>query len=101
MGVKTKDTSFIFNLKTMAKATKNNQFAYETGNNTVTKGWFNLYQGKNGAIYIQMGSTITKLTESQLHDLGTDVYSLKDFDQDEYLRHYKNEAAGLPLNIRK
>ncbi len=85
----------------MKKDDRYNSFSYKTGRNTVTKGFFNVYQAKSGAIYIQMGITITKLLESQITDLGLDVYSLIDFSHDDYIKHYKTEAPGLALNERK
>lgn len=69
-----------------------NQFCYQTQEGSV-KGFFNIYQGKDGLIYLQMGNTrITKLAKHQIDDLYIDVYSLKDFDYDDYCKAYQITA---------
>jgi hypothetical protein len=64
-----------------------NSYQYSTSNGTA-KGAFNIYQARNGAIYILMGKTVTPLTIRQLDDLALDLYALIDFDVDAYKKHY-------------
>jgi len=52
------------------------------------KGFFNIYQAKNGYLYLMMGKVITKLEKNQIDDLNIDVYSLIDFDFDNYKKAY-------------
>lgn len=79
---------------------KNNCYAYQISNNTTAKGYFNIYQARSGGIYIQMGITVTALTETQITDLGLSVYELKDFSHDDYIKHYRAEAPGLPTQVK-
>ena len=67
---------------------KNNHYTYNVGNGSVS-GFFNVYQAKNGYIFIQMGNGYTKLTETQVKDLGINLYILKDFDHNKYIQAYK------------
>lgn len=64
-----------------------NGFIYEI-NKGVCKGFFNLYQARNGSIQICMGSANTLLTVTQINDLRITVYELKDFDIDLYNKFY-------------
>lgn len=66
---------------------KNNKYIYEIQEGRAT-GFFNIYQAKNGGIFIQMGESVTELSQQQVFDLGIHVYSLKDFDLDLYQKHY-------------
>lgn len=86
------------NTKAMIKPTKHNSYSYQTSHNSRSKGFFNIYQARNGAIYIQMGITVTKLTETQLQDLGIDLYSLIDFDHDMYTKHYEDHSKNTHNN---
>ena len=72
---------------------KSNSYSYETVSG-VSKGWFNVYQAKNGKIYLQMGNVVTPLTESQINELCIDVFSLLDFDYDDYKNAYCKEARN-------
>lgn len=51
---------------------------------------FNIYQAKNGGIYISKGSLYTELSRKQIEDLRIDVYSLDDFDYECFKNHYKD-----------
>ena len=63
---------------------KENYFTYNIQGGSV-KGFFNIYQAKNGKLYLCMGSVHTSLTKEQIeNDLKIDVYSLIDFDYDSY-----------------
>ena len=53
------------------------------------EGFFNIYQGQFGHIFLAMGNRVTKLTEQQVLDLRIDVYSLIDFVYEDYLKAYK------------
>lgn len=66
------------------KKTSFNQYAYNGHS-----GFFNIYQGKNGCIYIQMGSAFTALNLQQINALCIDLYSLPEFDIDNYKLWYK------------
>lgn len=54
------------------------------------KGAFNIYQAKNGSIVLVLGTSHTNLSEKQIKDLSIDVYSLKDFEYDDYIKFYKS-----------
>jgi hypothetical protein len=71
---------------------KVNSYSYETVSGFVT-GWFNIYQARNGKIYLMMGSMVTPITESQINELCIDVFSLHDFDYDDYKNAYGKEAS--------
>lgn len=71
---------------------KANRFCYSVENGYVT-GFFNVYQAINGCVYLTMGHSTTKLSTDQIEELGIDVYSLKDFDHDAFVRAYASEKA--------
>ena len=56
---------------------KNNKFIYETTDGT-TYGYFNIYQGKDGKIYLQMASNFIELTIKQVNQLRIFIFGLKD-----------------------
>lgn len=62
-------------------------FSYDTHSGKI-RGKFNIYQGRNGKIYIVMGNNFTELIHKQIVDLNIDVYSLKDFDTTMYRKAY-------------
>jgi hypothetical protein len=66
---------------------KINYFNYETISGT-TSGGFRIYQAKNGQIHMLMGDRVTALTKKQIDDLFIDVFSLHDFDFDDYKTAY-------------
>jgi len=51
-------------------------------------GFFNIYQARNGGIYLHMGNNVTPFTLTQLHDLSIDLYALPDFDSDAFNIYY-------------
>lgn len=65
-----------------------NKYSYTTGNEK-RKGAFNIYQAKNGAIVLVMGTAHTLFTSRQIMDLGIDCHGLADFDVDAFRNHYK------------
>ena len=67
---------------------KTNRYIYETSNQSTKRGYFNIYQGKNGYIYLQMGKAVAQLTEKQINDLHLNVYELIDFCVDDYRLAY-------------
>jgi hypothetical protein len=67
---------------------KNNQFVYETESGKI-KGFFNVYQARSGKIFMQMGNNVTPLTFDQINDLSIDLYSLKEFDHELFVRAYE------------
>ncbi len=63
------------------------KFEYGSGD-TKIKGDFNIYQARNGAIMLLMGSKVSKLSYSQINELGIDCYELKDFNHDDFVNYY-------------
>ncbi|PAV30231.1 hypothetical protein CIL05_07120 [Virgibacillus profundi] len=64
-----------------------NRFEYETDNGWVV-GYFDIYQARNGFIYLVMGNNFTKLTLGQIEQLNINCYSLKDYDHDDFVKAY-------------
>lgn len=79
---------------------KLNKFSYEVNNGT-TKGWFSVYQSKEGGIYIMMGACFTRLTKQQVKELGIQVNDLKDFDQSDFHRAYSNYTAPVAISCEE
>ena len=75
------------------KPDKTNSFSYKTSTGR-TYGFFNIYQGRNGFIYLQMGNKYVVLKEFQILDLGIDVYELQDFDYDLYQFAYLKQKVN-------
>jgi len=69
------------------KIPKDNQFTYKTSDGMI-KGYFNIYQGKDGRIYLLMGESVTPLSMKQIQELRIDCYSLIDFDHELYMKSY-------------
>jgi len=68
--------------------TQNNHYQYTSGDEKKT-GYFNIYQARNGLIYLQMGDKVTLLTFDQIGDLRLNLYDLDEFDYDAFVRAYK------------
>lgn len=68
-----------------------NKYQYETENGSV-KGYFNIYQARDGFIYLNMGNSITKLSLEQIQELHINCYSLKDYGHDDFVKAY-----GIPF----
>jgi hypothetical protein len=66
-----------------------NKYSYFTTKGII-KGSFNIYQGKNGFIYIVMGKGHCKLTLEQIIELKILCHELNDFDSVSYYEAYKN-----------
>jgi hypothetical protein len=66
---------------------RKSQFCYETSTG-FTFGFFNIYQSRHGEIVLAMGNAHTVLSYSQVHDLQIDIYSLLDFDYDDFKNAY-------------
>ena len=64
-----------------------NKFTYDVKGGSVS-GVFNIYQARNGAIMLLMGSKVSKLSYSQINELGIDCYELKDFNHDDFVNYY-------------
>lgn len=54
----------------------------------LVKGLFNIYQGRNGGIYLAMNYNAVQLTIDQITSLQINLYCLKDFDQQLYDKQY-------------
>ena len=63
------------------------KFEYQSGNSKF-KGYFNIYQARNGAIMLLMGSKVTALSYSQINELDIDCYNLEDFSHDAFVKYY-------------
>jgi hypothetical protein len=64
-------------------------------------GRFNIYQGKDGGIYMALSNCHIMLTAQQLTDLRLDVVSLIDFDIDKYRKKYDPQLAKIIKKARK
>ena len=69
-------------------AKNKNEFKLELENGWL-KGNFNIYQGRNGKIYLMLGNSLTVLTLQQIESLGIPVYELKDFDHNSFVNAYE------------
>lgn len=65
-----------------------NTFKYKTRTGFRT-GTFNIYQGKDGAIYLLMGTVFAALTYKQVCDLFINCYELNDFDELDFAKYYE------------
>ena len=65
-----------------------NQFNYSPKEGTILKGYFNIYQAKNGSIHMIMGNNHTRLAKEQIEELHIDLYEFEEFDHDGYLKYY-------------
>ena len=64
---------------------------FEYGDDNVThKGYFHIYQARNGAIMLSMGSKTVPLTREQVNTLPINCYELTDFDDVSYNNFYEN-----------
>ena len=63
------------------------KFEYKSGD-TKFKGAFNIYQARNGAIMLLMGSKVSILSYSQINELDIDCYELIDFNHDDFVNYY-------------
>lgn len=70
------------------------KFEYESGD-TKFKGAFKIYQARNGAIMLLMGSKVSALSYSQINELDINCYELIDFDNDDFVSYY----LGTQTNI--
>lgn len=52
------------------------------------KGFFNVYQSKNGAIILAMGNSMIMLSFEQINQLNLCLYDLIDFNVDDYNLFY-------------
>ena len=52
-----------------------------------------LYQARNGKIYLRNGQYATPLTKDQIHALHIVVFELEDFDFDDYQAAYSSEIT--------
>ena len=70
------------------------KFEYESGG-TKFKGAFNIYQARNGAIILLMGTKVSALTYSQINDLGINCYELADFNHDDFSKYYLSGSVNV------
>lgn len=74
-------------------AVKTFQYTYDTNKGT-HKGFFNIYQAKNGSIQLCMGHINVPLTKEQVDKLPINPYALNDFDQEKYNEYYTEFNYG-------
>lgn len=65
-----------------------NKYCYEIKDGKC-KGYFNIYQAKNGSIQLMMGNCNTTLSAKQILDLRIDTFDLIDYDHDKFIEFYK------------
>ncbi len=53
----------------------------------------NFYQSKIGQIIISFGEVAIPLTKNQIDKLSLDVYSIEDFNLDDYKKFYKQKGV--------
>lgn len=76
---------------------KRNYFTYDLADGkSRALGAFKIYQAKNGKLFILMGNSVTALTMQQIQDLHIDVYSLPEFDYDDFCKAYPKEIYNIP-----
>ena len=71
-----------------------NKYTYDVKGGSVS-GTFNIYQARNGAIMLLMGSKVSILSYSQINELDIDCYELIDFNHDDFVNYY---APSLNIN---
>ena len=60
-------------------------------NSGIESGAFNIYQGRNGGIYLHMSHSCTLLLRNQIDDLQLPIWNLRDFDKNGFLDFYSND----------
>lgn len=65
------------------------KFKFKPTEKETVSGYFNIYQARNGAIIIAMGSSFTPLIKEQVNKLNIDVYALEDFNLDNFKKYYQ------------
>lgn len=53
------------------------------------RGAFNIYQGKDGKIYLKMANRVRSLTHEQVMALDINLIELKDYNHDDFCIAYK------------
>lgn len=64
-----------------------NKYTYQVQNGRV-RGDFNVFQARNGLVFLLMGRGQIPLSYDQISILGIDVYSLIDFDYELFKTAY-------------
>ena len=82
----------------MANETETNQFPYKLSQESPVKELFIVLQSKSGCINLLMGTCWTRLTKQQISDLGIDVYSLEEFNYDEFHKAYDNYTVPVAIS---
>lgn len=75
-------------LKKLKKVIVMNKYCYEIKDGKC-KGYFKIYQSKNGSIQLIMGNCNTTLTAQQILDLNIYTFDLIDYGHDKFLEFYK------------
>jgi len=66
---------------------KQNQYCYQTATGTAT-GFFNIYQARDGAVYLFMNNKSCKLSLEQIGKLEIDIFNLEDFIYEDFYKAY-------------
>lgn len=69
-----------------------NKYSYRTQNGTV-KGHFDIYQGRDGSIYLLLGNSVTRLSLDQVNELKINTYNLKNYDHDLFNNAYQLQVS--------
>lgn len=59
----------------------------------------NVYQARNGALYLRNGTRVARLTYRQISDLRLSIFDVEDHDFDSYKEAYKAEKARDTITI--
>ena len=65
-----------------------NKYCYEIKDGKC-KGYFKIYQAKNGSIQLMLGNCNTTLSAQKILDLNIYTFDLIDYDHDRFLEFYK------------
>ena len=70
-----------------------NKYCYEIKDGKC-KGYFKIYQAKNGSIQLMMNNYNTTLSVQQILDLNMNPLDLLDYDHDKFLEFYEVEDSN-------
>lgn len=70
-----------------------NKYCYEIKDGKC-KGYFKIYQAKNGSIQLMMNNYNTTLSAQQILDLNINLLDLIDYDHDRFLEFYEVEDSN-------
>lgn len=77
-----------------------NQYSYKTKNGDVIIGKFDIYQGRDGKIYLMLGENAIDLNLSQIEVLKINLYSLNYFIFELFKKAYNIESNEYIIKNR-